>query len=252
MRVLIVEDEQIAFEKLKMLICLVKPDAEIVAHARSVAEGITILQKEPKIDLAFFDIQLEDGLSFTILEQVKKPFPIIFTTAYDDYAIRAFDHHSIAYLLKPIQKSNLEKALNKFTSIQMPPDYVAMLQLAIQDARRPNYKERFTVKIGDKIRLFETVDIACFFSRDKGSFLATKEGKHYWVEYPLERLENLIDPKHFFRVNRKHIVSIHSIENVLRYTNSRQKIVLNTPFDEEIIVAREKVKDFKTWLEGEL
>lgn len=251
MNVIIIEDEHIAFEKLKALLILVVPEVQIVGHAKSVQEGINLINTKPKIDLAFFDIQLEDGLSFSILEQAKGNFPIIFITAYDDYAIRAFDHYSIAYLLKPIQKSDLQKAFDKFRSTQVQPDYARILQAAIQDARKTNYKERFTVKIGDKIRLFDASDIACFFSRNKGSFLCTKEGKQHLVDYPLDQIESLIDPSKFFRANRKHIISIDTIEKVIRYTGSRQKVVLSCNFDEDIIVAREKVKAFKMWLEGE-
>lgn len=251
MNVLIVEDELIAFEKLKVLLSRIAPEMIVIGHAKSVAEGIEFIQSTPAIDLAFFDIQLEDGLSFSILEQVNASFPIMFTTAYDDYAIRAFDHHSIAYLLKPIQKSDLEKAVHKFKTTQRPSNYMDQLLKAIVDARQTNYKERFTVKIGEKIRLFEIGDISCFFSRDKGSFLTTKDGKQYLVDYPLDRIETMINPAKFFRVNRKHIIGVDSIERLVQHTNSRLKVVLKSSFDEEIIVAREKVKEFKDWLDGE-
>ena len=251
MNVIIIEDEHIAFEKLKVLLSMIDPAIHVVGHAKSVEEGVALIEETKTIDLAFFDIQLEDGLSFSILENTEKQFPVIFTTAYDDYAIRAFDHHSIAYLLKPIQKSELQKAFSKFQSTQVQPDYTQILQQAIRDARKTSYKERFTVKIGDKIRLFDIQDLAGFFSRDKGSFLLTKAGKQYLVDYPLDRLESMVDPNKFFRVNRKHIIGIDTIDKVLSFTNSRQKVVLAVDFDEEIIVAREKVKGFKAWLEGE-
>jgi len=250
MNVLIVEDEHIAAEKLKALLKQAAPEMNVVGHAKSVEEGKALIEETDKIDLAFFDIQLEDGLSFSILEETNTTFPIVFTTAYDDYAIRAFDHHSLAYLLKPIQKSDLEKALNKLKSTQQSPDYSQILKIAIKEAQKPNYKERFTVKVGDKIRLYETSEIICFFSRDKGTFIHTNEGKQYLIDYPLDRLESLIDPAHFYRVNRKHIIRISAIDKVIQHTNSRQKVALNPAFDEDIIVARERVKDFKEWLEG--
>ena len=204
MNVLIVEDEHIAYSKLKSLLNQVEPNFKIIGNTKSIEESIAFIQSGAQIGLAFFDIQLEDGLSFSILEQVEANFPIIFATAYDDYAIRAFDHHSIAYLLKPIQKMDLEKALKKFKTIQpQKPDTSALLR-AILDARQVNYKERFTVKVGDKIRLFDIAEIACFFSRDKGSFLCTNAGKFYLVDHPLDSIENLIDPAKFFRINRKH------------------------------------------------
>lgn len=252
MKVLIVEDELIAYEKLKALLLRIAPETTIVGHAKSIDEGIHLIENSQTIDLAFFDIQLEDGLSFSILEQVASSFPVIFTTAYDNYAIRAFEHHSIAYLLKPVQKSDLENALAKYQSTQTPSNYSALLLEAIREARQVNYKERFTVKIGDKIRLFETNEIACFFSRDKGSFLTTNEGKQYLVDHPLDRIETMVDPTKYFRVNRKHIIGVACIEKLIQYSNSRLKVLLKTPFDEEIIVAREKVKNFKEWLEGDL
>jgi len=249
MKVLIVEDELIAFEKLKILLSRIAPEISIIGHAKSIDEGIEFIENTPVIDLAFFDIQIEDGLSFSILEHVTKKFPVIFTTAYDDYAIRAFDHHSIAYLLKPIQKADLEKALDKFNSTQPEPNYSELLLKAINDARKVNYKERFTVKIGEKIRLFDIRDIACFFSRDKGSFLCTNEAKHYVIDYPLDQLETMVDPKKYFRVNRKHIICIDAIDKIIQHSNSRLKVVLKTTIDEDVIVAREKVKTFKNWLE---
>ncbi len=251
MRVLIIEDEKIAFQKLKAMLQLLVPDIEIVGHASSVIEGKKLVEKHKTVDLAFFDVQLEDGLSFTILEQTNYQFPIIFTTAYDDYAIRAFDHHSIAYLLKPIQKKDLEKALKKYSPSQYNADYSYLLKKAIEEVRKKRYKERFTVKIGDKIRLFETDEIACFFSREKGSFLCSSSNKHFAVDYPLDEIVALIDPTKFFRINRKHIVSINAIEKLVQFTNSRLRVVLNIEFDEDLIVAREKVKAFKNWLEGD-
>lgn len=250
MNVLIVEDEIIAFEKLKTLLTRMVPEANIVGHAQSIEEGINLIQTNKEIDLAFFDIQLQDGLSFSILEQIGSNFPIIFTTAYDDYAIRAFDHHSIAYLLKPIQKESLEKALEKFKTMQSPADYGAVLLKAIREAREVKFKERFTVKAGSKIRLVEVADIACFYSRDKGSYIFTHSGKHFLIDHSMEQLEQLIDPKKFHRINRKQLVHISAIDKVIQYTNSRLRIELKQTFDDDLIVARERVKVFKDWLEG--
>lgn len=250
MNVLIVEDEIIAFEKLKALLTRVLPDFNLVGHAPSIVEGVRLIEESTKIDLAFFDIQLQDGLSFSILEKVQSDFPIIFTTAYDDYAIRAFDHHSIAYLLKPIRKESLEKALEKFKAVQPREDYGEVLLKAIKEAREVKFKERFTVKSGNKIRLVDVSDIACFYSRDKGSYIFTQSGKHFLIDQSMEQLEQLIDPKKFHRINRKQLVHISAIDKVIQYTNSRLRIDLQQPFDEDLIVARERVKMFKNWLEG--
>ncbi len=250
MKVLIVEDEHIAFEKLKALLSRIAPDFEVIGNARSIGEGVDMIENGEKIDLAFFDIQLQDGLSFSILERINANFPIIFTTAYDEYAIRAFDHHSIAYLLKPIQKADLEKAINKFKTITPQANYTEVLLQAIQDARKINYKERFTVKVGSKIRLVEITEVACFFSRDKGSYIFTSAGKEYLLDYPIDRLEALVDPTKFFRINRKHLIQVSAISKIIQFTNSRLKIELKQTFEDELIVAREKVKTFKEWLEG--
>ncbi|MFK7787703.1 MAG: LytR/AlgR family response regulator transcription factor [Crocinitomicaceae bacterium] len=250
MNVLIVEDEIIAFEKLKTLLMRILPDFKLVGHAQSIEEGIDLIETSTEIDLAFFDIQLQDGLSFSILEQVQSDFPIIFTTAYDDYAIRAFDHHSIAYLLKPIRKESLEKALDKFKTIQPREDYGEVLLKAIREAREVKFKERFTVKAGNKIRLVDVNDIACFYSRDKGTYIFSQSGKHFLIDQSMEQLEQLIDPKKFHRINRKQLIHISAIDKVIQYTNSRLRIDLQQPFDEDLIVARERVKTFKNWLEG--
>lgn len=250
MNVLIVEDEHIAFEKLKALLKLVAPEMKVIGNAKSIAEGIEMIENGGQIDLAFFDIQLQDGLSFSILEQVQSDFPIIFTTAYDDYAIRAFDHHSIAYLLKPIQKGDLEKAVNKFKTMQPQADYTEVLMKAISQAREQKFKERFTVKVGNKIRLVGVSEIACFYSRDKGTYIFTQIGKHYLIDPSMEQLETLIDPKKFHRINRKILVHISAIDQVIQFTNSRLKVTLNPSFDDDLIVARERVKVFKEWLEG--
>lgn len=250
MNILIVEDEHIAFEKLKALLGRIAPEFKIVGHAKSIKEGVELIESIEQIDLAFFDIQLQDGLSFTILERIEGDFPIIFTTAYDDYAIRAFDHHSIAYLLKPIQKADLVKALGKFNTVKPQSDYKEVLLKAILEARQAKYKERFTAKVGSKIRLIETEEVACFFSRDKGTYIFTTSGKEFLLDQPLDRIEALIDPSKFFRISRKHLVSISAIEKIIQYTNSRLKIELKQSLNQDLIVAREKVKDFKEWLEG--
>lgn len=250
MNVLIVEDELIAFEKLKALLMRIAPEINVLGNARSIEEGIEMIESIGKIDLAFFDIQLQDGLSFSILENSTMDFPIIFTTAYDDYAIRAFDHHSIAYLLKPIRKADLEKALEKFKTVKPKEDYGEVLLRAIREAREKKFKERFTVKAGNKIRLIDTSEVACFYSRDKGTYIFTLSGKHYLIDHTIEQLEGLIDPKQFYRTNRKHFIQVSAIDRVIQYTNSRLKVVLSQSFDEDLIVARERVKGFRDWLEG--
>lgn len=251
MRILIIEDETPAFERLKAQLKKTLPEAEIVAHHRSVKSTVDFLDSNPRIDLAFFDIQLEDGSSFSILENANVSFPIIFTTAYDEYAIQAFDHHSIGYLLKPISLDALKKSIEKFRQQSSETVQTETLLNALKNMQSKHYKERFTVKIGDRIRIFETQDISVFYSRLKGSYLFSNQGKHHLLDQSLDTIESLIDPEKFFRVNRKHIIHIDAIEEMIQYTNSRLKIKTTRTFDEDIIVAREKVKSFKLWVENE-
>ena len=252
MRVVIFEDEHIAGEKLQLLLKAINPNIEILKIIPSIKEGVTFLA-DNQIDLAFFDIHLEDGLSFSLLEKGSINFPIIFTTAYDRYAIEAFKHHSIDYLLKPIQKSDLIQSLEKFSRLSqsIPSDAMKRItSLSLSEKPYNSYKERFTIKVGDRIRIIPTREIICIYSRAKGTFIFTSSGKRYLLEQSLENVLSLLDPDIFFKVNRKHIVRIDKIDSLLQFSNSRQKIVLTIPFDEEIIVAREKVKLFKRWLEG--
>jgi two-component system response regulator LytT len=200
--------------------------------------------------LGFFDIQLTDGLSFSVLEQLEIKFPVVFTTAYDEYAIQAFQHHSIGYLLKPIQKSDLENVLLKYGDYWKPNDRKELLTVLRQFGKQ-KYKERFTMRIGDRIKLIDKQDIACFYSRFKATFILTKAGKSYDIEHSLDAINELINPAEFFRINRKHIIRLAAIDSVIHYTNSRLKIVLTANLDEDLIVARERVKEFKNWLEGD-
>lgn len=252
MRVVIFEDEHIAGEKLQLLLERIDPEIEVLKIIPSIAEGFEFLEKNT-IDLGFFDIHLEDGLSFSLLEKAEINFPVIFTTAYDRYAIQAFKHHSIDYLLKPIQKQDVIQALEKFKQLSTAFSPEVLTRISSQKISKDTfnvYRERFTVKIGDRIKIIPTEEIVCVYSRAKGTFLFTSSGKSYLLEQSLESILSLLDPNIFFKVNRKHIVRIDKIDSLLQFSNSRQKVVLPIPFDEEIIVAREKVKLFKTWLEG--
>ena len=253
MRVLIFEDELIAYDKLVGLLREVRPEIEVVAHAKSIEEGHGILRDHQDIDLAFMDIQLEDGLSFSLLENFSFCFPIIFTTAFDKYAVRAFDHHSIGYLLKPIRKTDLQNIFEKFVTYhgKDATGYQQAMTSILDQMKSNEYKERFTVKIGDRLRVFKDDEIAGFFSRLKGSFLLTSSGKQFCLDDSLDVISGQVSPKNYFRVNRKYIVKIDAIDTVLNFRNSRLKIELTLPFDEDIIVARDRVKSFKVWLEGQ-
>jgi len=250
MNVIIIEDEQFAYEKLALMLSKLDNSISIIGHAPSIAEAVDLIKQNPVIDLGFFDIQLSDGLSFSIFDRVEVNFPIIFTTAFDHHAIRAFKHNSIDYLLKPIRQADLSQALEKYHTLWKPNrQEVTALVNDIKQGSKQEGKERFTIRVGEHIKMIKTQDIACFYSFEKGTFMLTNDNRNYMVDYSLDDLCELLNTTKFYRVNRKNIVNIDYIEDMISYTNSRLKLVLNPPTDDDIIVSRERVKAFKLWLE---
>src|SRR5690606_17357287 len=219
----------------------------------SVEESIAWFLENPHPDLIFLDIQLSDGLSFEIFETLEINSAIIFTTAYDAYALQAFKLNSIDYLLKPIDEDDLVNAVNKY-KMRLPLqksvviDFDDIRKLLVNPLDR-TYKKRFSVKIGSHIKLITTEDIECFYSENKGTYAYTKDGRNYLLELSLEQLETDLEPNVFFRVSRKFFVNIEAIKEMISYTNSRIKIKLESYNEQEIIVARERVKSFRYWLE---
>lgn len=248
MNVIIIEDEQYAFDKLSLLLTKLDDSINIVGHGKSIGQAVEIIRTQKDIDLAFFDIQLSDGLSFSIFDRIEFSFPIIFTTAYDNHAIRAFKHNSIDYLLKPIRKPDLEVALTKFGNIWQPNKSQEKIISQLKKVGQKDSKERFVVKVGEHIKMVKIEDIACFYSMDKTTFMLTSEERNYPMDYTLEELNEVTDSKIFFRVSRKFIININYIKDMISYSNSRLKIILKSRTDEEIIVSREKVKAFKNWI----
>ncbi|WP_305981988.1 LytR/AlgR family response regulator transcription factor [Roseivirga thermotolerans] len=251
MKVLIVEDESMAAKRLSALLKKMEPTVEILDQLDSVKTAVKWL-KVNESDLLFFDIQLADGLSFEILNQVSVKAPIIFTTAFDEYAIRAFKVNSIDYLLKPIDPKELEMALAKFHKNFEDKSPVVpnmhMLQEAMKMLSR-QYKERFVVKVGEHIHTLAVKDTAYFFSQEKATYLVTEGGKRYIIDFTLEEVEGLVDPDEFFRISRKYLVSMRAIKDIITYSNSRLRIMLRQADDMDAIVSRERVQDFKKWLD---
>ena len=203
--------------------------------------------------MIFLDIQLSDGLSFEIFEKIEIKSAIIFTTAYDEYALRAFKLNSIDYLLKPIDEDDLEVAVTKFKA--RLPKQETSLQLDFEQIKRmlsnpfeKNYKKRFTVKIGQHLKVISIDEIECFFSENKGTYFHTFDNRNYLIETTLELLEQELDPKHFFRISRKFIIPLKAIKEIVVYSNSRLKVILPSYTADEVIVSREKVSDFKIWI----
>jgi len=251
-RVLIIEDELPAREKLERYLFRYPKPVKVVAHLTTVSESVEWLQSNnSSIDLIFLDIQLADDNSFSIFDQVEVLTPIIFTTAFDEFAIKAFEVHSIAYLLKPINYSELEKALDKFKALEKSANENGPLSSLIQAIKKGgNFKSRFMVKIGEHIRSVTVSDIVLFYADGRNAFIFTTENRHLIIDQKMEVLENLLDPSVFFRANRSFIVHIEHIQDVLVYSNSRLKIILDKEFKREIIVSRDRVGDFKAWFDG--
>ncbi|WP_136481951.1 LytR/AlgR family response regulator transcription factor [Cognatitamlana onchidii] len=251
MRVIIIEDEKPSARRLKRMLEDLGLKVTIMLH--SVEESIAWFKEHEHPDLIFLDIQLSDGLSFEIFELIEIKSAIIFTTAYDEYALQAFKLNSIDYLLKPIDGIDLKTAVHKYqertpTRQAVTLDFNDIKKMLVNPIDRA-YKKRFSVKVGQHLKLVNIDDIECFYSQNKGTYLHTSEGRNYLIDHTLEQLEDELEPHSFFRINRKFYVNINAIRDMVSYTNSRLQIKLNSYKEQEVIVARERVKDFKTWLE---
>lgn len=254
MKVLLVEDEPLAAERLALLIAQYDSSIEIIGSLQSIDETVQWLRTRPHPDLLFLDIQLSDGHSFEIFNQVKINKPVIFTTAYDNYAIDAFRHFSIDYILKPVTLESLAAAIEKFKSIPQlfhAPDYTAWSEQLKENIAAPKYKDRFLAKVGQRTFFLQVDDIAYFYADDKTIYLVDPGGNKFIINYNMDKLESVLDPHHFFRINRKIIVHSKMIELIKPYINNRLKLILkNVKPEEEFIVSRERVPAFKSWAEG--
>lgn len=250
MNVIIIEDEKPSARRLQRMLKALDLNAETMLH--SVEESLEWFQNNPHPDIIFLDIQLSDGLSFEIFESIEIQSAVIFTTAYDEYALQAFKLNSIDYLLKPIDEDELKKAVQQYTK-QKPQsqavtlDFNEIKKLLVNPIER-EYKKRFSVKVGQHIKLINVDDIECIYSENKGTYAFTTEGRNYLLDMTLDQLEDELEPQTFFRVSRKFYVNINAIKDIISYTNSRLQVKLDRFKDLDIIVARERVKDFKNWL----
>ena len=251
MNVIIIEDEKPSARRLQRMLKALDIEAETMLH--SVEESVEWFNNNEHPDLIFLDIQLSDGLSFEIFETIDIKSAVIFTTAYDEYALQAFKLNSIDYLLKPIDDDDLATAVEKY-KVRLPQkksvtlDFNDIKNLLINPIER-EYKKRFSVKVGQHLKLINIEDIECIYSENKGTYAFTNEGRNYLLDVTLDQLEKELEPDVFFRISRKFYVNINAIKDMVSYTNSRLQIKLNSFNEQDIIVARERVKDFKTWLE---
>lgn len=260
MNVVIVEDEIPAAEKLERYLLRYNQDIRVLAKLQSVSDSVAwFKENQNQVDLIFMDIQLIDGQSFAIFEQVEITKPIIFTTAYDEYALKAFEVNSIAYLLKPITFPDLSLAIDKLNLLQgasatnkfNDPIAIGFKELLAGITTQQKYKSRFMIKIGEHIRSVTTDKILFFYAEGRNAYITTDQGRRLIIDYKLEELESILDPKLFFRVNRTFIININAINDVLVYSNSRLKVITEIKPEKEIIVSREKVGAFKQWFDGE-
>ncbi len=251
MNVIIIEDEQPSARRLQRMVEAI--GLQVSQKLHSVAEAVQWFQENEHPDLIFLDIQLSDGLSFEIFEKIDITSSIIFTTAFDEYALQAFKLNSIDYLLKPIDAAELERAVTKFKSRKPTAQNVQLnfadIKKLLTNPVEREYKKRFTTKIGQHLKMIVVDEVECFYSENKGTYAHTIDGRDYLLDQTLEQLESELAPETFFRISRKFFVNINALKDIISYTNSRLELKLNNFKDQEIIVARERVKDFKVWLE---
>ena len=259
MNILIVEDEDLAVKKLKKTLFSVDESATVVGESDSIKGTVSWLENNPAPDLILMDIELSDGQSFEIFNHVQVKSPVIFITSYDEYALKAFKVNSVDYLLKPVQKEDLQAALEKFRemkkmyktdSVAAPAaisidDIVKELQQKLQTKE---YRKRFLVKHGQKLVSVEVDEIAYFFSDGRLNFFKTFDNRKFVVDYTMDELNEMLDPNKYFRISRSFYISVDSVSQIHDYFGNRLILQLKPETDKEAIVSREKVTDFKTWL----
>ena len=242
MNAIIIEDEYLAAAELERLLGEVAPEITILTRLDSVSESVKWLKKN-KADVIFMDIHLGDGQSFDIFEQVEVTAPVIFITAYDEYALKAFKYQGIDYILKPFDKEELQQALNKLESLSPTNTPFPVASLTV-------YQERFLVTVGTKMKSVTVGDVAYFMADGKYLVLFTRDGQNYILDQTISGIETKLNPAQFFKINRKFIISYNSIKEMVKYSNSRIKIVLTPvpPAGIETIVSSERIQEFKQWL----
>lgn len=252
MNVLIVEDEPHAASRMKELVLKYVPQGVVVGALDSVKSVVAWFGANNPPDLILMDVQLADGISFEIFEKVDITSPVIFTTAYDEYALKAFKVNSIDYLLKPIDADDFESAIKKYMSLNKSHSSQLVLDRigAAMNMLTKKYKERFVTKVGERLKFIDVKDVLFFYSEEKTTFCRTSDNRNHIIDYTLDQVEELIDSARYFRINRKYIVSVDSIVDMISHVNSRIRLVLKGSSDSDIIVARERVQEFRSWLDA--
>lgn len=249
MDVLIIEDEAHAAQGLKQLLSEIDSTIHVVAVIESVQQARRFLSENNTIRLIFSDIQLEDGLSFEIYENIILKCPIIFTTAYDQYAIEAFQTNGIGYLLKPVNKDQLQKTISKFQQLSPGLSRETIMSLTQSLSQQKKFKSRFLIRIGERIRTVSIDEVVAFFSEEKATYLFTSNKQRYLLDHSLDYLEKVINPELFFRINRKYILSISICQDIITWSSSRLKIKVDGLENHDTVVARDRYRNFTEWLD---
>ena len=253
MNVIIIEDEHLTAERIQTLLMKLDPEITVLSIIDSVNKALKWFTEHDSPDLVFMDIQLADGISFDIFDRVQIDAPVIFITAYQEYAIRAFKVNSVDYLLKPIAEHDLKAALDKYRSLfqrelSLPAIGSDLLASIRQMISKP-YKSRFMVKVGDRIKSVDVEHILYFYSQQKGTFIQTEENRSYAVDYTLDKLMEVLDPALFHRINRKYLCSHRAIAELISLSGSKLKVRLQNSEDDQIYISRERLASFKEWLD---
>lgn len=250
MQILILEDEEQALIRLQKLVTEVVAEASIAGTASTVQAAIEWFQTHTMPDLVFMDIELADGNSFQLFNKVKISCPVIFTTAYENYALQAFKVNSVDYLLKPIDKAEVKRAVDKLKLLQGSRSFAADYNEILKTIQAPEkkYKDRFIIKFGDTIKSLNIAEIAYFYTENKANFVLTNEGKRFPVDFNLDQIEEMVNPRNFFRINRQFIIGHHAIEEMKAHTRSRIIVRLNPPTRLDTVVALDRAHDFRKWL----
>jgi DNA-binding LytR/AlgR family response regulator len=249
MKVIIIEDETPAANRLERMLKDLNPGIEILKRMDSVEDAVECFKLNPEVDLIFMDIQLADGLSFDIFKSVNVPAPVIFTTAYDHYAIKAFKVNSIDYLLKPISDEDLKGALEKYELVKGNNDDLRAIVESVR-SEQAHFRKRFLVKTAGRLAFVPASEVAYFFSEEGVTFIVNAQNERYLLENTLEELESQLDPTEFFRINRKMILSTGCIARIEPHTNNRLLLNVSPDFSEEVVVSRHRTSEFKSWLDS--
>ncbi len=253
MKVIIIEDEHLTAERIRTLLNIIDQEITVLSIIDSVSKAVKWFQEHESPDLVFMDIQLADGISFDIFNQTRIEAPVIFITAYQEYAIRAFKVNSVDYLLKPIVQEDLKVALNKYKLLyqrdERPPELRNDLLESIRQMISKPFKSRFMIKVGDRIKTVDVEHILYFYSQQKGTFVHTEDGRNYAVDYTLDKLGEILDPSLFYRINRQYISSHKAIDELLSLSGSKLRVRLMNSDDDQIYVSRERLNSFKKWLD---